>query len=137
MMDCVDIRIELDPVNDGAEILFDEDQAGDEGLLVIGTNGDHRIIGSDEAEGIFEEMPKTALVGRLGRSRFMVVINDEKIRNIGGVDYFIGSVVIFKSSKESKAEMLSGDDFDNAYEEFISRLSWVTVNGQEFTAYEV
>lgn len=137
MKDCVDIRIELDPVNDGAEILIDEDQAGEEGLLVIGTNGDHRIIGPEETEVIFKEMPETSLVTRLGRSCFMAVINDEKIRNIGGIDYFIGSVVIFKRDKDRKAEMLSGDDFEDAREKFISRLSWVTVNGQEFTAYEV
>ena len=137
MKDSVDIRIELDPLNDGAEILPDEEQAGDEGLLVIGTNGDHRIIGVEEADAIFDQMPDTSLVTRLGRSPYKAVINDEKIRNIGGERYFIGSVVIFKSTKEHKAELLSGEDYEDAFEEFVSRLSWVTVNGREFTAYEV
>ena len=137
MKDSVDIRIELDPLNDGAEIHFKESQAGDEGLLVVGTNGDRRIIGVEEANDIFDKMPDTSYVTRLGRSSYMAVINAEKIHNIGGSRYFIGSVVIFKSSKKHKPELLSGESFERAWDEFISRLSWINVNGRDFTAYEV
>lgn len=136
MIDIVDIRIELDPIDDGAEILI-EDEWEDKNLLVAGTNGDHRIIGVEEADAIFDRMPETAFVTRLGKSPYLAVINGNKIFNIGGCRYFIGSVVIFKSTKEHKPELLSGDDYEKAKDEFFSRLSRVNVNGQKFTAFEV
>ena len=136
MMDIVYVNIDLDPIEDGAEVLFEEDL--DDGyLLVVGTNGEDRIIGVEEADAIFDRMSDTALVVRLGRSPFMAVINDKKIINIGGSRYFFGSVVIFKSSKDRKPELLSDDDYEKAKAEFTSRLSRVNVNGQEFTALEV
>ncbi|MBP5607917.1 MAG: hypothetical protein J6X66_06580 [Lachnospiraceae bacterium] len=133
----LEINIALDPVTDGASVIrVDEERESDAGALVIATNGEYRRIDPEEAYDILSRMPKTAYAEHLGKSPYMAVFNDEKIFEIREGRYFIGSVVILKWDEDGP-DMLSGDDYDRAKKEFISRLSWLVVNGQKFTAYEM
>ena len=51
-METMEIRISLDPVNDGAVINKTKLKRKDEGALIIATNGESRIVDAYEAHEI-------------------------------------------------------------------------------------
>ena len=55
-MDKVNVTINLDPVNDGAEIINAIFRRKDEGALIIATNGEKRIADVSEAQRRPEKM---------------------------------------------------------------------------------
>ena len=63
-------------------------------------------------------------------------MNGKKIFKIGCREYFIGSALIVKNTKDGIA-MLTDEDFEKAAKEFESRLITLVGDGQEFSAYEL
>ena len=135
-MKTIEVQINLDPVNDGAIINPDRLVKKEEGALVIGTNGKTKIITEDEAVDILDELSGSVQGEVLGKTPYLVIINGDKIAKIGCRQYFIGSAVIVKNTKYGIG-MLSGEDFEKAKKEFVSRLITLVGDGQEFSAYEL
>ena len=135
-MNTIEVKINLDPVNDGAVINPERIMKKEEGALIIGTNGKTKIVPKDFAVDILDELSGSLQGEYMGKTPFLVVMNGEKVINIGCRDYFIGSALIVKSTKDG-ISMLAGEDFEKAKKEFVSRLITLVGDGQEFSAYEL
>ena len=135
-MKTIEVTIKLDPVNDGAEINPTKIRKKEEGALVIATNGESRIISEDEAVDIMDALSENIQGEYMGRTHFLTVFNGKKVIKVGGREYFIGSALIVKNTKDGIG-MLSGDDFEIAAKEFAGRLITLVGDGQEFSAYEL
>lgn len=135
-MKTIDITIKLDPINDGAVIHPDKIRKKEEGALVIGTNGESKIISEDEAVKIMDYLSGNLQGENMGRSHFLAVFNGEKIFKIGSREYFVGSAIIVKNTKDGIG-MLADEDFEKAENEFTGRLTKLIGDGQEFSAYEL
>ena len=135
-MKTIDITIKLDPINDGAVIHPDKIRKKEEGALVIGTNGESRIISEDEAVKIMDYLSGNLQGENMGRSHFLAVFNGDKIFKIGSREYFVGSAIIVKNTKDGIG-MLADEDFEKAENEFTGRLIKLIGDGQEFSAYEL
>lgn len=136
-MKTIDIRIKLDPVNDGALIKEYEEKGKDEGALIIATNGDMRIAGLYEAKEILDRLSEVGQGEFMGRTPYVAMFNGEKILKIGSGRCFAGSVMIMKYDKDGTLSMLSGDEFGEAATEFASRLITLVGGGIEFSAFEI
>lgn len=55
-METLDIKIALDPVNDGAVLKETKLKRKDEGALIIATNGESRIVDAYEAQEILDKL---------------------------------------------------------------------------------
>ncbi len=135
-MKTIDITIKLDPINDGAVIHPDKIRKKEEGALVIGTNGESKIISEDEAVKIMDYLSGNLQGENMGRSHFLAVFNGDKIFKIGSREYFVGSAIIVKNTKDGIG-MLADEDFEKAENEFTGRLIKLIGDGQEFSAYEL
>lgn len=135
-MKTIDITIKLDPINDGAVIHPDKIRKKEEGALVIGTNGESKIISEDEAVKIMDYLSGNLQGENMGRSHFLAVFNGDKIFKIGSREYFVGSAIIVKNTKDGIG-MLADEDFEKAENEFNGRLIKLIGDGQEFSAYEL
>lgn len=56
-MKTLNVKIELDPVNDGAVLAENRFKKKEEGALIIGTNGEKRIAGASEAYSANHDAP--------------------------------------------------------------------------------
>ena len=135
-MKTIEVTIKLDPINDGAVIHPDKIRKKEEGALVIGTNGDSKIISEDEAVQIMDYLSGDLQGECMGKSHFLAVFNAEKIFKIGTREYFVGSAIIVKNTKDGIG-MLADDDFEKAKKEFTGRRIKLVGDGQEFSAYEL
>ena len=135
-MNAIEVTIKLDPVNDGAVIHPTKLKKKQEGALIIGTNGESKIISEDEAIDIMDELSGDVAGEYMGKSHFLAVLNGKKIIKIGCREYFIGSALIVKNTKDG-ITMLADDDFEKAIKEFEGRLITLVGDGQEFSAYEL
>lgn len=136
-MQTIDIRIKLDPVNDGAVIRGSELYRKDEGALIIATNGEKRIANAGEAQEILDRLSENGHGEYMGKTPYLAMFNGEKILRLGTSKCFVGSAIILKYDGEGGLSMLSGDEFDEAATEFESRLITLVGDGQEFSAYEI
>ena len=134
-METLDIKIKLDPVTDGVNFL-PEEEPGMTGAMVIGTNGDYRIIDEDETEQLLERLSGNTYSEYMGRTPYLVIMNDKKLLRIADKCFFAGSALILKKTEDGIGPM-SGDDFDRAKWEFAGRLGILVHDGKEFMAYEV
>ncbi len=134
-MNTIDIKISLNPVDDGAELLTKKIIRKDEGALVIGTNGQSRIADCDETAEILDRLSGVSHGEFIGKSDFMAVFNADKIMEVGGGRYFIGSALILKQGNDGLTT-LKECDFETAAAVFESRLGTLVCDGQGFSAYE-
>lgn len=132
----LDIKIELDPINDGIAENENKIVRKDEGGLVIATNGDYRILDVDNVADILDDLWNLSYSESMGKSGFIVILNARKFIRVGGSRYFIGSALIMKED-EGGVTTLNGDDYEKAVKEFRSRLVTLVCDGQEFSAYEL
>ena len=135
-MNTIDIRISLDPVQDGAAFPTNRIVRKDEGALIIATSGQSRIADCDETADILDRLSEVSHGEFMGNSKYMAIMNDEKIMNIGGGRYFIGSALVLKQGNDDLTT-LKDEDFDKAATEFESHLVTLVCDGQEFSAYEL
>lgn len=132
----IEVKIALDPVNDGAEIKEIKLMKKNEGALIIGTNGESRIADALEADSILDRLSEVGHGEYLGKSDYIAMFNGDKIISFGTGRCFIGSVIILKYAHE-KLSLLEGEDFKEAAKEFESRLITIVGDGQEFSALEL
>lgn len=135
-METLDIKIALDPLNDGAVLREFKIKRKDEGALIIATNGESRIVDAQEAQGILDKLNEVGHGEYMGKSDYIAMMNANKIINLSGGKCFIGSVIIMKFDGRGLS-MLVGDEFEKAAAEFKSRLITIVCEGQEFSAYEL
>lgn len=135
-MDTLDIKIALDPINDGAVIKETRLKRKDEGALIIATNGESRIVDAYEAQDILDKLNEIGHGEYMGNSEYIVMMNGDKIINFGTGICFVGSAIIMKFDGRTLS-MLVGDEFEKAAAEFRSRLITLVCEGQEFSAYEL
>ncbi len=132
----IKVSINLDPVNDGAEIEETKLKKKNEGALIIATNGERRIVEADEAQEIIDRLSDVGHGEYMGNTPYLIMLNGNKIINLGGGRCYVGSVIVMKFDGVGLT-LLSGDEFDEAAKEFESRLITLVGDGQEFSAYEL
>lgn len=132
----IEVKIALDPVNDGAEIKDINLIRKNEGALIIGTNGESRTVDALEANSILDKLSSVGHGEYLGNSDYIAMFNGDKIINFGTGRCFIGSAIILKYAHE-KLSLLVDEDFKEAAREFESRLITIVGDGQEFSALEL
>lgn len=128
------IDIQLDPVTDGINWNLGKKKAG---ALIIGTNGEYRVAEEEEVNHICQQLLDSGEADYLGKTKFLVVYNGEKVFMAEGRRYIAGSVMIVKETEEGIALLDSETDFQDVLVEFESRLVTLCGNGCEFSAYEV
>ncbi len=135
-MDTIEINISLDPINDGASFIPKETEVKNEGALIIGTNGDSKIIGEDDAIALLNKLSGNSTSEFMGKTSYMAIMNDRKIITVADKHYFVGSALVLKSNRNGIA-MLGDDDYERAKNAFAARLETLVCNGLEFSAYEI
>lgn len=96
----IEVKIALDPVNDGAGIKDINLIRKNEGALIIGTNGESRIADALETNSILDRLSEVGHGEYLGKSDYIAMFNGDKIINFGTGRCFIGSVIILKYAHE-------------------------------------
>ena len=135
-MKVLEIDIKLDPVNDGARLLETDTIHNDEGALVIATNGKYRKVTVEEADDILEKLSGYTESEFMGNSPYIAIVNKDKTFSYHGGRYFIGTALVMKGTQEGLS-FLTGDDYDAAGNEFMSRLVHFVANGERYPAYEL
>lgn len=130
------LKIELDPVSDGATVTSDDPLSKVEGALVIATNGEERIVDSDEANEILERLTGKSTCEYLGGTDYLMIYNRDKVINAEDGRYFLGSAIVFKGTIRG-IEMISGDDYSVASLEFNSRLITLKAGEEYFRAFPI
>jgi len=135
-MEKLEIKITLDPVNDGALIRDINVKRKDRGALIIATNGESKIADEDEVARILAELSDIGYGEYLGTTTLFVMMNKFKVIRSMDDRYFVGSAIIMRY-EGGELYMLEGDEFERARAEFESRLVTVVWQGQEFSALEI
>lgn len=135
-METIEINIQLDPVRDGTSFVPAKVKRKDKKALVIGTNGQYRIVEEDEAFDILNALSDVSESDYLGKSSYLAVFNGNKLLKLGVGKFLVGSVLVIKGGCQG-IEMLNDDEIEEAKNEFITRLVTLCGNNMEFTAYEV
>lgn len=114
-MEELKIRIELDPAKDGIihfpdnpdlELIGDIDQRK---ALVIGTDGNFRIINTAEMEKIYTEIEGKCIAAPLGDGYVMCFSSDSVIESEFS-QYLVGSAMILKIGRDRKIKPLTDID---------------------------
>lgn len=135
-MQTVDINIQLDPATDGIICSFEKVKPEDRNALIIGTNGNYRIVDEEEALSILSRMDGFGRSEYMGSTHFLVVFNAGKVIKAGDGEYIAGSVLILKSGKRGIAFMTE-EEIEKAKKEFASRIVTLCADGTSFSAYEI
>ena len=134
----IEINIQLDPVTDGPNFLPEKVTNESKKALVIGTNGEYRLIDEDEVYEILDRMA-SAMVSEsdfMGNTDFLAVFNAKKVLSTGGAKFVVGSVLIVKGAREGIA-LMDEEEIKQAKTEFQSRLVTLCGSGIQFSAYEL
>lgn len=134
----IEINIQLDPVTDGPNFLPEKVTNESKKALVIGTNGEYRLIDEDEVYEIFDRLTMTMVSESdfMGKTDFLAVFNAKKVLSTGCAKFVVGSVLIVKSVREG-ITLLDAEEIEQAKTEFQSRLVTLCGSGIQFSAYEL
>ena len=135
-MQNIEITIQLDPVEDGANWIPKGMKIKGGGALIIGTNGDYRIAEENEVIEILDRLSGCCSSDYMGKTSFLVVYNKKKIVAAGDAKFIVGSVMIVKGSAKG-IELLDEEEIEQAKKEFESRLATLCGSGIQFSAYEI
>lgn len=135
-MQTVEISIQLDPSVDGINWTPKKIKLEGKHALVIGTNGQFRIIDEDEAVSILDRLSGNCYSDYMGHTEFLVVCNSKKIIKTGDARFIAGSVLIVKAGRGG-IDFLTDEEIEAAKAEFAARLATLCADGLEFSAYEI
>ncbi len=130
------LKIELDPVTDGATIISEDSLSKMEGALIIATTGEERVVDSEEANEILERLTGKSTCEYRGGTDYLLIYNRDKVVVAEDGRYFLGSAIIFKGTVRG-IEMISGDDYSVASLEFNSRLITLKAGEEYFRAFPI
>jgi len=133
----LEVAINLDPLTDGIAIITKKDEDRRKGALVVGTNGDSKVISEKDGIAIMEQLYDDNILGeQLGKSPYLAVMNKKKSFTLGEHRYFIGSALVIKYTEDG-LDGLDCDELPKALIEFKSRLVTIRIEGQDYAAFEV
>ena len=132
----IELKIELDPVTDGATVTSDHPVSKEDGALVIATTGESRIVDQDEANEILERLTGKSTCEYLGSTDYLMIYNRDKIINADDGRDFIGSAIIFNGTIRG-IEMLTEDDYSSASMQFNSRLVTLRAGEDRLKAFPI
>lgn len=135
-MDKLDIKIRLDPVNDGIQTeLCRIGKLSDTMALVIGVNGMSKLISGYELENLMCELGDDCISLQMGE--YMVYLNGQKIVNLEGEDFFIGSAVITYWENHMELGQMKGERMQCAIEQFKNKLVELQIGDKSVDAFWV
>lgn len=134
-LDSLEIKIQLDPVSDGIIAFPKKDKIKDQRGIVIGTNGEYRIVNAEEVADIFNRFDDNAMA--ISTGDYVGVFDERKAINISGSKYLVGSMLIFKSYNTDIVMPITEDDIARMIIEFKSRIVTLTTGKENFSAYEI
>jgi len=135
-MEKIEINIKLDPIRDGMNIIPDKISRNDRYALIIGTNGNFRVVDEDEGYRIIDGLSDVSESDYLGKSIYLAVFNANKVMKIGCGKFLVGSAIVIKAGMNG-IDMLSAEEVEEAKKEFTGRLATLVADGQHIPAYEV
>lgn len=135
-MEKIEIDIQLDPIQDGANWVPDKMKVKGSGALIIGTNGEYRFVKEEEASEILAKLLGCCEPNYLGKTSFLVLYNSKKLICTGDGKFLVGSAMIMKATSRGIA-FLEECEIDAAKKEFERRIVTLCGNGIQFSAYEI
>lgn len=135
-MKTIEIDIQLDPVKDGASWIPDKMTIQGRGALIIGTNGQYRFAGEEEAMELFDRLGTCSESAYMGKTNFLMVYNSKKVLSTGDSRFLVGSSMIVKGTRNG-VEFMDESEIEAAKVEFESRLATLCGSGIQFSAYEI
>ena len=136
----LDIRINLDPVNDKIvnfpvrNNTADGKNVKNQKGIVIGTDGKYRTVDEDEAERIMTALEYTGFAKSLSED-YVMVFSSESIINAEFSRYLVGSVLVMKIGRDAKLKDITDFDVDMMRTFFATDLVTLTYGKEKFDAY--
>lgn len=131
-----EIKIDLDPVEDGAIFCPGNYKVQGKKALIIATNGEYRLADESEVMELMNRLAENVLSVYMGKSSYMICYNTKKTLKTCGSEFFVGSAIILKGTKKG-VMLLDEEEIPKAVAEFESRLVTLCGGGIEFSAYEL
>ena len=136
----LDIRINLDPVND--KILNfpvrnnprDGKNIKNQKAVVIGTNGTYRTVDEDEMDRIMTALGDNGIAKSLSEN-YVMLFSAESIINAEFTRYLVGSVLVMKIGDDSRIKDLTDFDIDMMSTFYETDLVTLTYGKEKFDAY--
>lgn len=136
----LDIRIELDPVNDKILNFPVRNNPGNgkeiknQKAIVIGTNGSYRTIDEDEMDQIMVKLGDNGLAKSISED-YVMLFSAESIINAEFTRYLVGSVLVMKIGDDSRIKDITDFDIDMMRTYFETDLVTLTYGKEKFDAY--
>ncbi|MBE5841323.1 MAG: hypothetical protein E7304_07960 [Butyrivibrio sp.] len=136
----LDIRINLDPVNDKILNFPVRNNPGDgkniknQKAVVIGTNGTYRTVDVDEMDRIMTALGDNGIAKSLSEN-YVMLFSTESIINAEFTRYLVGSVLVMKIGDDSRIKNLTDFDIDMMRTFFETDLVTLTYGKEKFDAY--
>ena len=136
----LDIRIDLDPVNDKIVNFPVRNNSGDgknvknQKAVVIGTNGTYRTVDVDEMDRIMTALGDNGFVKSISDD-YVMLFSAESIINAEFTRYLVGSVLVMKIGDDSRIKDITDFDIDMMRTFFEMNLVTLTYGKEKFDAY--
>lgn len=135
-MNTLKIKIQLDPISDGVGWDKEEKVNSEKRAVIVGTNGIYRLVEREEVIDILDKLQGIGVSDYLGKTKYVLVFNGDKILEVDSNRYIVGSVMVVKDTGE-KVDLVDLDEIDTILKEFDSRLITLCSNGTRFSAYAI
>ena len=94
------ITINLDPTKDGFVGKIEKVESSAGRYVIIGTNYDHKFISEEKFDSITDELARADRLGLLMVRDYMIYYDTDKLIQVDGCSYLIGSFLVVEVSKE-------------------------------------
>lgn len=132
----IEVKIVLDPVAEGISVEPVKSMVREGMCLVVGTNGDFRLVDENEAMEIMERLGKDCVVDFVMNTPYVMAYSRRNVVNIDGTKLLIGSSLIVRSDRE--LFLMDEEDIEEAKKKFFSRLIKIKLGPEQVvTAYEI
>ena len=136
----LDIRINLDPVNDKILNFPVRNNPGDgknvknQKGVVIGTDYSYRTVDEDEANRIMSALGDNGIAKSISED-YVMLFSAESVINAEFTRYLVGSVLVLKIGDDSRIKDLTDFDIDMMRTFFETDLVTLTYGKEKFDAY--
>ena len=136
----LDIRINLDPVNDKILNFPVRNNPGDgknvknQKGVVIGTDYSYRTVDEDEANRIMCALGENGIAKSISED-YVMLFSAESVINAEFTRYLVGSVLVLKIGGDSRIKDLTDFDIDMMRTFFETDLVTLTYGKEKFDAY--
>lgn len=134
-MELAQIKITLNPAEDGLFAMAGECKVNDRRGVVIGTNGAYRVVTGDEVNEIFDKLGTNSQSTSVGD--YIGVYDARKQIYPGGGKYLVGSMLVIACDGPRVARAITEEEVAKMYNEFMSRMVSISIGAESFGAYEI